>query len=563
MHFRNIIILVLLCLVFYLPGLKTIPPLDRDESRFAQASKQMIESGDYIDIRFQKTARYKKPAGAYWLQAASVNLLSPNIVNSIWAYRIPSLVAATISVIVTYFIASIFIKPIGALTAGIVLATSLLLIAEAHMAKSDALLLMSLVISQFGLAKAYKNNFTFFSWLCLWAGIGLGILVKGPIVPLIILLTIFGIWALDRDIAWCRCLKPIAGLSIVAIISLPWIIAVQIRSDGAFLQHSIGVDLIPKLLGGIESHGLPPGYYLLAVMCTFWPGSLFLWPALCAAFGSRTNLGSRFLLAWLIPPWILLELVPTKLPHYVLPIYPAVAIMVGSWLAKVDSGRTIDPSGFQLKTFVNILLSVFWLIIGVVFIISAMLLGVDDLLTPDSLKDYRSILERVYKMPLAIVEAPILIASSVTLLAILVTLVFYTRRVLNYALAFSIFASALVTIPLLQWTIPGVKWLFPSNQIYQVLENKNSENNTLVAVGYHEPSLVFLGGTKTYLTEPREAARLLAQTPGARVLVTGVYMDAFLKSSKIMNIKPKVIHSFKSFNYSKGRPLELHVLVTQ
>ena len=59
-------------LVLFLPGFFNIPPIDRDEARFAQATKQMVESGDFVDIRFQDDVRYKKPVGIYWLQASAL-----------------------------------------------------------------------------------------------------------------------------------------------------------------------------------------------------------------------------------------------------------------------------------------------------------------------------------------------------------------------------------------------------------------------------------------------------------------------------------------------------------
>src|SRR3972149_12233264 len=69
---RAAMFLVAFCLIAFLPGFFQIPPIDRDEARFAQATKQMVESGDYVDIRFQNEVRYKKPVGIYWLQAAAV-----------------------------------------------------------------------------------------------------------------------------------------------------------------------------------------------------------------------------------------------------------------------------------------------------------------------------------------------------------------------------------------------------------------------------------------------------------------------------------------------------------
>src|SRR4051812_1626267 len=71
-HARAVTFLLVCGLLFFLPGFFNIPPIDRDETRFAQATKQMVETGDFVDIRFQDDVRYKKPVGIYWLQAAVV-----------------------------------------------------------------------------------------------------------------------------------------------------------------------------------------------------------------------------------------------------------------------------------------------------------------------------------------------------------------------------------------------------------------------------------------------------------------------------------------------------------
>ena len=75
-HRRAAAVLLAAALLSFLPGFFAIPPIDRDEARFAQATKQMVESGDYIDIRFQDEVRYKKPVGIYWLQAGVVKTAS-------------------------------------------------------------------------------------------------------------------------------------------------------------------------------------------------------------------------------------------------------------------------------------------------------------------------------------------------------------------------------------------------------------------------------------------------------------------------------------------------------
>ena len=85
---RPYLLLGALCLCLYLPGIASIPVLDRDEARFAQATRQMLETGDFLRIRFQDEARNNKPAGIYWLQAVAVSAFSTHKSVTIWPYRL-------------------------------------------------------------------------------------------------------------------------------------------------------------------------------------------------------------------------------------------------------------------------------------------------------------------------------------------------------------------------------------------------------------------------------------------------------------------------------------------
>src|SRR5215470_5117650 len=134
---RPYLLLSLLCLCLYLPGIAAIPVLDRDEARFAQATRQMLETGDFLDIRFRDEARNNKPAGIYWLQAASVGLLSTPHATAIWPYRLPSLIGALAAVLLTFvFGRALLGEAGGAFVAAMLLASALGTVAEAHIAKT-------------------------------------------------------------------------------------------------------------------------------------------------------------------------------------------------------------------------------------------------------------------------------------------------------------------------------------------------------------------------------------------------------------------------------------------
>ena len=552
MHWRNILILLTFSLVVFIPGISSIPPLDRDESRFAQASKQMIETGDYVDIRFQETPRYKKPVGAYWVQAATVNILSPDKLNSIWAYRIPSLLASLAAVILTYAIACLFVKREVALFSGILLASSFLLNAEAHMAKTDALLLLSVLITQYGLARTYKGDISFLSWLYFWAGLGLGILLKGPIVPVIILLAIVTLCCFDRNLNLIKQLRPLTGVLIPTAISLPWIIAVQISSGGAFLKKSIGVDLLPKLMGGVESHGMPPGYYLLMLMIAFWPSSLLLWPSLIHFIKAKKDIFFKFIIAWLVPAWIMLEIVPTKLPHYVLPLYPAIAITVA---------KAMDEIKFYKISLGSKLYSGLWFILSSSLIIASIFLAnpnIELVASPGHAIDKKIVFEHIQN-----IDTQQALLTFTLILISLAAVIFLWKGKFKTCILSIACCAVLFFIPLTHSKIPSIKWAFPSAEIADFLEASNRQDNKLISIGYHEPSLVFLNGTDTYLASINDGVKKLKDEPNSLVLISHSKLEDFYLAATEAGITTKLIETFNSFNYSKGRNLVLNLLVVK
>src|SRR5215831_15402192 len=141
---RPLALLLLLCALAWLPGFFTIPPLDRDESRFAQATKQMLETKDFVDINLGAGPRYEKPVGIYWLQAAATTVFGAGSRDKIWTYRIPSVLGALLAVAATFFIARTLAGAEAGFLAGLILGFSLLVTSEAHIAKTDAVLLAAI-----------------------------------------------------------------------------------------------------------------------------------------------------------------------------------------------------------------------------------------------------------------------------------------------------------------------------------------------------------------------------------------------------------------------------------
>src|SRR5215470_4214493 len=200
-HARAVAVLLVAALLSFLPGFFSIPPIDRDEARFAQATKQMVEAGDYVDIRFQDEVRYKKPVGIYWLQAGAVKVASAlgfqRAATTIWLYRIPSLVGAIGAVLLTYWAALAFVSRRAALLAGLMLASCVLLGFERLLAKTDAVLLMTVVAAMGAMARAYlwtqdeggQKLDAAARWrlaAVFWTALAAGVLVKGPLIAMVV-----------------------------------------------------------------------------------------------------------------------------------------------------------------------------------------------------------------------------------------------------------------------------------------------------------------------------------------------------------------------------------------
>src|SRR6476646_5338113 len=365
-HVRAVALLMFCAFLLFLPGFFNIPPIDRDEPRFAQATKQMVESGDFVDIRFQDDVRYKKPIGIYWLQAASVEAASalgvPRAQLRIWLYRLPSLIGAIGAVLLTYWTALAFVTRKGAALAALMMASCVLLGAEARLAKTDAMLLLTVTAAMGALARVYL------SWqrgedpahppwsapAIFWTALAGGILLKGPLILMFVGLTILTLAILDRSGVWLWRMRPVWGLMWTLVLVLPWFVAIFWRSGDTFFTNSLGGDMLSKLAAQ-ESHGAPPGLYLVLFWVTFWPGAALAGMAAPAVWRARREPGAQYLVAWLIPSWVVFELVLTKLPHYVLPLYPAIAILTAgalerrvlsrSWLMRGAAWWFVIPVG--------------------------------------------------------------------------------------------------------------------------------------------------------------------------------------------------------------------------
>ncbi|OAG78567.1 glycosyl transferase [Acetobacter malorum] len=336
---RALALLGLLAFFLFLPGRASTPPFDRDEPRYMEATAQMLESGNFVDVRFQDKPRYLQPAGIYWLEAASVAATGTLKSRAVWAYRLPSLLAMTAAVVLTAWMGSTLFGATAGLGAGLLLMVSVLVTAENRMGTIDSTLLLSVLLAQAGLLRALcdreaERPTPLSTALLYWGAIGCGLMLKGPVILIPSLATPLCLAAVERNFTLWRRLRPAWGWLVSLAILLPWCIAIGVVSHGEFFRRAVGTNFLGKVASGQQAHGLPPGYHLLVFLIAFWPGSFFAAAALPAVWKSRKTLPVKYLLCWIIPHWVVFEAIATKLPHYVLPTYPAIAILTAGMLAQ-------------------------------------------------------------------------------------------------------------------------------------------------------------------------------------------------------------------------------------
>jgi 4-amino-4-deoxy-L-arabinose transferase-like glycosyltransferase len=536
---RAAVVLTVVALLAFLPGFFQIPPVDRDEAYFAQATKQMIETGDYVDIRYQDDVRYRKPVGIYWLQAAVVNTASalgvPNARGKIWLYRVPSLIGAVGAVLATYWCALAFVSRRGAVLAGLMMSTSAILSIEARLAKTDAMLLFTVVLAMAVLARVYlaprRGAVDPPGWGLLavfWTALAVSILIKGPLILMVVGLAALTLSVLDRSARWLLALRPLPGVLWLLLIVLPWFIAIYLRVGSEFLVASVGEDMLAKVANAREAHGAPPGFYVILFFATFFPASILASLAAPAVWAVRKEPAARFLLAWLVPSWIVFELVVTKLPHYVLPLYPAIAILIAGAVETKVLARQV------------------WLVRGIIW----------WFLVPGIVS------------VLAIVGA-VMIGHGLALLA----WPFFAGAVVCGLFAWRLYdddgaeraflraaaAAVLMGFGIYGVVVPSLVPGFPAVTLAQVLKEADCDHPLAASAGYEEPSLVFLAGTTTRFTDAEGAADFMREGSCRFAFVDAKQERAFALRAEAIGLRYTRGPRIDGFNISVGKPLTIAV----
>ena len=438
--------------------------------------------------------------------------------------------------LLTYWAGLAFLTRRAAVLAALMMASSILLAVEARLATTDAMLLATIVAAMGALARVYlpeqrEHLDAMPPWLLpaiFWTALGAGVLLKGPVILMVVGLAAASLAIIDRSARWLLALKPVFGLLWFAALVLPWFIAIIGRADEAFLAQSVGQDLLPKLYSSQEGHGAPPGTYFVLFWLTFFPGSALTGLAAPAVFAARREPGAKFLLAWLVPSWLVLELVVTKLPHYVLPLYPAIAILI----AGIVEARMLSHNAW-LKP------ATFW------WFALPVIAGIAGIVAMIAIAHQLGLLAWAF--------------AGAAAVAGLMAWRLYEADGAELSLLRAIAAALLIAIASFGVVVPALQPLFPSPALARILHESGCAQPVAAAVGYHEPSLVFLAGTATRLTDPAGAAQFLAGGDCRFALIEARQEREFAGEAEAIGLRYTPGPRLEGINISNGQAITIAV----
>ena len=351
---RPLLFLFCSVLILELLGNNTLPLIDRDEPRFAEASREMRQSGDFIIPRVNGAYRFDKPPLIYWCQVASSTVFG----ESDFSVRFPSALFAAATVALTAAWAARLYGPSVGLWSGLVGGTCLQLFIHGRAAVADMPMIFFFIVTTWTAWERIQGDRSRVLWSCFYLSLAGGFLAKGPVAFLpVIALFLFYLWT--RTPMHLRIRSFVCGILLVVAAVGAWGIPALLVTQGQFFQIGIGKHVVMRSVVPLQSHGASgiAGYFLLlpfyfvTLFFSLFPWSLFL-PATVRRLRIGLDPFERYALCGIGVVFIVFTLYQTKLPHYTLPAFPLLSILLGRTIHESRAARIVAIAAVALYLFV-------------------------------------------------------------------------------------------------------------------------------------------------------------------------------------------------------------------
>ena len=360
MHFieRHPRVLITIAAILYLvPGIVDLPLLDRDEPRFARATIEMMEKQEWVIPYFNNDYRFDKPPLTYWWMRLNYSIFGKHEFSA----RLHSVIASWITALVLFQISmSSGFKLRKSIFSALIWLTSFQVLIHSRIAVADMLLIACLTITLFALLKYLRKDAVtinpYSKWFyLLYISMALGFLAKGPIALLIPLMTValssifFPKESQNKNAVMQLAKESFYGLILTTAIIALWGIPALIQTQGAYFDIGLNKHVIQRGIESFDNRSYIPGvYYLFIILIFINPWVSKLVPTLKRAWeNKKEDTYDLILLSWIFSTFLIFAFYKTQLPHYILPAYPAIALLIAKYYNSVPSNT------FQISVWIH------------------------------------------------------------------------------------------------------------------------------------------------------------------------------------------------------------------
>jgi 4-amino-4-deoxy-L-arabinose transferase-like glycosyltransferase len=332
---RGAALLAALVLGLLLFRLGAVPLLGPDEPRYTRVAVEMHRSGDWVTPTLQGRPWLEKPALFYWLASGSFSVLGETEI----AARLPSVLATLIFVGATALVGARLFGSAAGLHAGFILGTSLLTFAYGRAAAMDMLLAASVTVAIGLMALRVLGIAGGLAIPAAYGVMGVAVLAKGPLGVLLPGLVVIGYVVATREWKWLGRLAPPPALLVFLLVAGPWYWLILRAQGREFVDIFLLGHNLARFTSTVHNHPGPFFYYVPVILLGLFPWSGLLVPA-WARLRPKQSRTDLLLLLWFVLPLVFFSIAGSKLPGYILPALPPLAILMGRAADRLLEDRT-------------------------------------------------------------------------------------------------------------------------------------------------------------------------------------------------------------------------------
>ncbi|UCG39065.1 MAG: glycosyltransferase family 39 protein [bacterium] len=484
------VVIFLVCSVLFLAGLGSSSLWDVDETRNARAAEEMMQRGDLVVPTVNGEVRAHKPPLHYWFMILAYKLFGVREFSA-------RVFAALFGLGTVLLVTSVGVNALGSgagLLAGLVLGVSFLFTVSSRSATTDAFLVF---FTNAAVLAGYFSSRGRLWTVAAWAAMGFAVLAKGPVGVVLPLgaLILFRLTDGHGPRGLLGLFHP-AGILVFVAIAAPWYVLAAARTEGDlvagfFLKHNVG-----RFLKPMESHGGPIYYYLAILLPGFFPWAAFLPQALSHGFRSPRFAGRfpgflRLQVIWAGVVLVFFSLARTKLPNYILPAFPALALLTGAWIDSLGASPKVGFRGRTVSWLVTLLPAAFFPALFTVAL---------TMRAPEFVS-------------LAWLSVPLAAAG-------LVGLVGHLRRMAPSPVFRAVaYTTAVGELFIHFFLVPRLEPLRMAPRLGRAVSRTAGPSDTVASLGFSRPALYFYGKRPVVRVGDEAAVRAFLAEPGGRFLV--------------------------------------------